>query len=57
VLGDLVDNMLGAEESEQAGVGGRYQRRALAMLAGVQNVIPQPIGVSHNGLRREQEVG
>ena len=56
VLDHLVVDMLGAEQAEQAGVGGRDQDGPLAGPAGAQDVVPQDVRVDHVRRRAQQDV-
>ncbi|MGH3264620.1 MAG: hypothetical protein ACRDNS_21805 [Trebonia sp.] len=48
MLDQLDVDALGAEQAEQADVGGRDQDRPPASPAGTQDVVPQDIGIDHD---------
>lgn len=56
VLDHLVIDVPGAEQAEQAGVGGRDQDGPLAGPAGAKDVVTQDVRVDHDRRRAQQDV-
>jgi hypothetical protein len=56
VLDDLLVDMLGAEQAQEAGVRGRDQDCSPPGTAGVQDVVPEHVRVDHHRRRAQQDI-